>query len=307
MQPVIESLFAIGGALGPIFFMIGLGYLLRRRGFPGETFWPAAERLTYFLLFPALLVHKLALAKLGDYAIAPLTGVIAGTLLLMTALLFLLRPLLGVDGPAFSSIYQGSLRFNTYVGPAAASALFQAPGMTVAALAIAILIPLVNVLCVAVLTLTVGGGGGLVRGLATNPLILACLAGIMLNAGGVGLPLGSASVLDILGRAALPLGLLSVGAALRLRVAFDRRRELGVTAALKLAALPALAYGLSLAVGLGTLETAIIVLFTALPGATSAYILARQLGGDAELMAAIVTIETGFSMLTLPAILFFLV
>jgi predicted permease len=71
--------------------------------------------------------------------------------------------------------------------------------------------------------------------------------------------------------------------------------------------LPALACGLSLAVGLGSLETAIIVLFTALPGAPSAYILARQMGGDADLMAAIVTVETGLSMLTLPVILLLLI
>jgi predicted permease len=304
-MPISDNLYAISGALGPIFCLIVLGYGLKRRRFPDAAFWPAAEQLTYFLLFPALLVHRLALADLGDYAIAPFAAVIVAALGLITLLLFLLKPLLSVDGPAFSSIYQGSIRFNTYVGLAAASALFHTPGATLAALAIAILIPLINVLCVAVLSHANGALGGfkLLNALARNPLILACLLGIALNVSGLGLPLGSSAVLDILARAALPLGLLTVGAGLELQATWSRRRELLLTAVLKLLALPALTAGLSALVGLNRLETAVLVLFAALPGAPSAYILARQLGGDAPLMAAIVTVETAASLLTLPLIL----
>lgn len=309
MHALTQPLLAIFAALGPIFFMIALGYVFRRRRFPGEAFWPGAEKLTYFLLFPALLVHNLALAELGEYAIAPLAGVIVTALAIMSLLLFLLRPILRVDGPAFSSIYQGSIRFNTYVGLAAAGALFQLPGSTVAALVIAILIPLVNVLCVGVLSHANGSTGlvELFRSLIGNPLILACLLGILLNISGLGLPIGTESVLDILARAALPLGLLAVGAGLRLHVAFTRYRVLLSTAVLKLWLLPALTYLLTLAADLEDLETVILVLFAALPGAPSAYILARQLGGDAELMAAIVTVETGLSIITLPVILLWLV
>lgn len=302
---------AILGALGPIFFIMVLGYGLRRGGFPGEAFWPCAEKLTYYLLFPALLVRSLATAQLGDYAVAPVAGVIVAALGAMTALLFWLRPRLGANGPAFSSVYQGSIRFNTYVGLAAAGALFGPPGITVAALAIAILIPLVNVLCVAVITRAVQAHqarpAAMLASMARNPLILACLGGIALNITGIGLPPGSATVLDILARAALPLGLLAVGAGLRLRVAFDRRGLLLAAAALKLLALPLLVLALAPALGLERLETAILVLFAALPGAPSAYILARQLGGDAELMAAVVTVQTVLSMATLPLFLMFFV
>ncbi|MCP5424527.1 MAG: AEC family transporter [Gammaproteobacteria bacterium] len=298
-------LFAIYGALGPIFCIIVLGHLLKRYGFPDAAFWPAAEQLTYFLLFPALLVHRLALADLGDYAIAPFAGVIVATLGLITILLFLIKPRMGVDGPAFSSIYQGSIRFNTYVGLAAASALLHAPGATLAALAIALLIPLINVLCVAVLSHSNGSLGitQLFAALLRNPLIVACLAGIALNISGLGLPLGTAAVLDLLARAALPLGLLTVGAGLYLQATWSRRRELFLTTALKLLALPALTFLLCRLVGLNDLETSVLVLFTALPGAPSAYILARQLGGDAQLMAAIVTVETAASLATLPLIM----
>ena len=126
------------GALGPIFTLILLGLGLRRLGFPGEGFWPAVERFTYFLLFPALLVHRLALARLGEYAVGPVATIIVVQLLAMTALVYALRPWLKVDGPAFSSVYQGAVRFNTYVGLAVALAVFHAKGGTVAALVMAI-------------------------------------------------------------------------------------------------------------------------------------------------------------------------
>ncbi len=295
----------IAAALGPIFAMIVLGYLMRRGGFPGEAFWPEAERLTYYLLFPALLVDKLARADLGQYAIAPLAGVIVAALLVATAALFLLRPRLGVGGPAFGSIYQGSIRFNTYVGLAAALAVFEHPGATVAALAIAVLIPLVNVLCVSVLAHARGDvtASLLLRALVRNPLILACALGITLNASGVGLVPGTVAVVDILARAALPVGLLAMGAGLRLRVAYTQRREIAAATVMKLLLMPALVLALCRVAGLAPLETGVLVLFAALPGAPSSYILARQMGGDATLMAAIVTVETALSVLTLPPIL----
>jgi hypothetical protein len=305
----VNHLPLILGALGPIFALILLGLGLRRSGFPGDGFWPAAERFTYFLLFPALLVHRLALSRLGDYAVGPVAVVIVALLLGMTALVCVLRPWLKVDGPAFTSVYQGVIRFNTYVGLAVVLAVFQADGGTVAALVMAIMIPLINVLCVLVLTVHAGGSAtmaGVARGLLTNPLILGCLTGIGLNLSGIGLPWGSAAVLEILARAALPLGLLAVGAGLRLE-GLARPGLLAAASALKLVALPALAAGLCWVMQLGRLETAVLVTFAALPGAPTAYILARQLGGDAPLIAAIVTVETAAALITLPAVLVWVV
>lgn len=305
----MSNLLLIFGALGPIFALILLGLGLRRLGFPGDGFWPAAERLTYFLLFPALLVNRLAQARLEEYAVGPVAVVITALLLGMTALVYALRPWLKVDGPAFSSVYQGSVRFNTYVGLAVVLAVFHAEGGTVAALVMALMIPMINVLCVLVLSAHAGGTasvGMVARGLLTNPLILACLAGIGLNQSGIGLPWGSAAVLDILARAALPLGLLAVGAGLRL-AALNRLGLLLATSALKLLVLPILTLALCWLVQPGRLETAVLMTFAALPGASTAYILARQLGGDAPLMAAIITVETALALVTLPAVLVWVV
>lgn len=297
------------GALGPIVALILLGLGLRRMGFPGDGFWPAAERFTYFILFPALLIHHLSLARLGDYAVRSVAAVIVTLLLGMTAVAYAIRPWLTVDGPGFTSVYQGVIRFNTYVGLAVVFAVFHTEGGTVAALVMAIMIPLINVLCVLVLVAHVGGAvtvGGVVRGLVTNPLILACLLGIGLNVTGIGLPWGSAAVLEILARAALPLGLLAVGAGLRLDGLAQPRLLIG-TSALKLLGAPALAGMLCGLVEPGRLETAVLVTFTALPGASASYILARQMGGDAPLIAAIVTVETALAIVTLPLVLVWIV
>lgn len=299
----------IFSALGPIFALILLGLGLRRFGFPGDGFWPAAERLTYFILFPALLAHRLALSQLSDYAVLPVALVIAALLLSMTALVYALRPWLNVDGPAFTSIYQGVIRFNTYVGLAVMLALFHAEGGAAAALVMAIMIPMINVLCVLVLSVHAHQSvtaSGVLRGLLTNPLILGCLIGIGLNMSGIGLPWGSAALLELLARAALPLGLLAVGAGLRLE-GLNRPALLLIASGLKLLILPALAALFCAILQPGRLETAALVTFAALPGATAAYILARQMGGDAPFMAAIVTAETALALLTLPLVLVWIV
>jgi predicted permease len=310
MNALIENFLFVIEALGPIFFLIILGYGLRHRGFFSEIFWTEAERLTYFLLFPALLVRKLALAELGSYPLVPVASVITATLLIISIVVFGLKPLLGVNGPQFSSIYQGSIRFNTYVGLAAASTLFLEPGVTVAALAIAILIPIINVLCVIVLT-THGTGSHSIRellaALLRNPLILACLLGILLNSTGLGVPLGSEPVLAILAQAALPIGLLAVGAGLRETGKMFWKPQLVLTAVLKLMALPGITAVLCELMKLEPLESGVLILFAALPGAPSSYILARQMGGDGVFMATIVTLETGLSLVTLPVVLLLLV
>ena len=305
----MNNLPLILGALGPIFTLILCGLGLRRMGFPGDGFWPAAERFTYFILFPALLVHRLALSRWEDYAVLPTALVIVAVLLTMTALTYALRPWLKVNEPAFTSIYQGAIRFNTYVGLAVVLAMFHTEGGTVAALVMAIMIPCINVLCVLVLSahahrvITVRS---VLRGLLTNPLILGCLIGIGLHVSGIGLPWGSAAVLDILARAALPLGLLAVGAGLRLD-GLARPGLLVVASGLKLLTLPALAALFCAIVQPGRMETAVLITFAALPGATAAYILARQMGGDASLMAAIITVETALALITLPAVLVWIV
>ncbi len=294
----------VASALGPLFLLILLGALLGWARQPGGDFWPRMERLIYFLLFPAMLVTTLASADVSQVPVARLALALLGTLILFAGLLWGLRRHLGLEAAAFTSVFQGALRFNTYVGVAGAAALHGSAGATVAAVAVALMVPVVNVLCVtSFIAAGTLGPSSLARSFAAltrNPLILACLVGIGLNLSGIGLPGGSGEAVALLGRAALPLGLVAVGVALR--PAALMRLDRGVWAAnlVKLMLVPATVLALALLLDLDPVSRDVALLFAALPTATSAYILARQLGGDAELMAALITGQTLLAMATLP-------
>ena len=294
----------IAGALGPLFLLILLGCVLDWLRLPGGDFWPRLERLIYFLLFPAMLVSTLATADVSQVPVTRVAVALLGAMGVFAALLWALRGWLGMEPAAFTSAFQGALRFNTYVGVAGAAALHGAPGATVAAVAVALMVPVVNVLCVtsfiAAGTLGSGSLGKSLAALGRNPLILACLVGIGLNVSGIGLPGWSAATVELLGRAALPLGLVAVGVALRPAALVRRDRGIWASHLVKLGLMPALALALALLLGLDPVSRDVVLLFAALPTATSAYILARQLGGDAEMMATLITAQTLLAMATLP-------
>ncbi|WP_177343852.1 AEC family transporter [Pseudomonas sp. TCU-HL1] len=280
-------------ALWPLFALIVGGYLLHRWDFPGEAFWPAAERLNYFILFPALLFSSLATAPLENPALPRLAlAVFLGLGVGWTALL-LARRRLGWSAARFGAITQGILRFNTYLGLAAIGSLYGKDGLAMAALMLALMVPTVNLMSVWALT---AEGGVSLRGLllpvAKNPLILACLAGALVNLAGFGLPGGTDRLLNLLAVASLPLGLLCVGAALRPQELAGEVPALAWNCALRLLAMPALAFAVARVLGLPAMESSILVLFFALPTAPTAYVLTRQLGGDSHLMAGIITLQT---------------
>ncbi len=293
--------------IAPIFLLIVAGWGFRRGGFPGDGFWAPAERLCYFVLLPALIVHTLARADLAGIRIGALTATLGSMTLAMTVLALLCKPLFRVDGPAFTSVLQGTIRLNAYLGFALSFALFGTPGLTIAAVLVAFMMPTANIICIA--ALAVFGAGGrpswarIPARIATNPLILACLLGTALNARGQPVPGWMMGVLGILAGAALPLALLCVGAGLDLTPGRSRTSAVAVTCVLKLAVAPALAWAIAQAMGLSGAALAVAVLMAATPASPASYVLARQLGGDAGLMAGIITAETALSMLTLSVIL----
>ncbi|WP_447554572.1 AEC family transporter [Vreelandella sp. EE22] len=295
---------SITGALGPLFVLILLGAAIGYKRWPSSEFWGQMEKLIYFVLFPAMLVVTLATADVSQVPVGRLAGVLLGAIAILSVLLWRLRTWLSLPSPAFTSIFQGAIRFNTYVGVAGAGALHGASGVTTAAVAVAVMVPVVNILCVAsfIKAGTLGASSFRASALALikNPLILACLAGIFLNQSGLGLPGWSQDAAELLGRAALPLGLVAVGVALRPAALLRLDRGTVTTNVAKLVLMPIIVLFLAWALSLDALSRDVALLFAALPTATSAYILARQLGGDSELMAAIITGQTLLAMLTLP-------
>jgi len=293
-------------AILPVFLLIFLGTALKAAGFLTAAFWEGAERLTYFLLFPALLFVTLASADFGGLDVLPMAAALALAVLVMAGALLAARPRLA-EGPGFTSLFQGATRFNTYIGLAVAFGALGPAGAAAAAVAIALLVPLGNLLSVIMLA-RYGAAqrpslARVLREVAANPLILACLLGLAVNRAGLGLPPVVEPVLTVLGRGALPLGLLTVGAGLDFAAARAGGRLLAGACVLKLAVMPTLTALACWALGLGGVAAAVAILFNGLPTAPSAYIMARQMGGDAKLMASIITAQVALSALTLPLIL----
>jgi len=291
-------------ALWPLFALIVAGYFLRLKEFPNEAFWPGAERINYFVLFPALLFSSLATAPLNNPALPRLAGAVMLGLGLIWVGLLLVKRMRGWPAARFGAVAQGALRFNTYLGLAAVGSLFGKEGLALAALMLALMVPTVNVMSVWALTAERGVNvRSLLLPIIKNPLILACLAGALVNLAGLGLPGGTDRLLSLLAAASLPLGLLCVGAALKPQELSGEIPALGWNSATRLLAVPLLAYGVALALGLPDMETSILVLFFALPTAPTAYVLTRQLGGDSHLMAGIITLQTLLAAASLPLVL----
>ncbi|NYE64140.1 hypothetical protein FHW58_005375 [Duganella sp. 1224] len=290
--------------LWPVFTLIVAGHLMRRRGFPGAGFWPGAEKINYFLLFPALLFSSLAQAPLDNPALPRVLGAVLLGLGVCSVGLAAAWWWRRWPQARFGVLVQGVLRFNTYLGLAVIGSLFGKAGLVLAAVIIAVYVPTVNVL--SVLALTAGRGAGaraLLLPIVRNPLILSCVAGVAFNLSGLQLQWGADKLLTLLANTSLPLGLLNVGAALNPRELRGEWGALLTNSLSRLVLAPLIAFGCGWLLHLPPLERAILALFFALPTAPTSYVLTRQLNGDSHLMAGIITLQTLLSALSLMAVL----
>ena len=290
-------------ALFPIFAIILLGFLISRTPISSPPVWEGLERLTYYLFFPALLVSRLSDTRFDADELLDIIYVLGFALLVFTILFTGLRVFIARDQGSLSSVFQGSIRFNTYIGLACIEALYGDNGLTLAALCLVVFIPVVNVMSVVSLTATGGGSNRIVvavGSILTNPLVLACLAGLGLSLWGPDIPALAWDIVEVLSRPALPLGLLAVGAGIHFVALGDQTWQLIVAAFCKLLAFPALVVVGTLLFQVSPGLSAVLLLLACLPSPPSAYILARQLGGNVSLMANIITLETILAFFTIP-------
>lgn len=298
MSPIIAS-------VAPVFLIIAIGWAARAgRVVPREQ-WIGLNRLAYWIFFPALLFQIISRADFSAIAAGPFLFAAVGGFTTMGALVFALKPLLrAVPDPSFTSLVQGSVRWNGVIVIAIAEPVFGPEGAALAALVFAPIVPLVNIISVGALSIWGEGAApswrGFFKRLATNPLILACAAGGAANALGLFQSGVVADALGLLARAALAGALLGIGAGLDLAALRGRGALLAVSVAFKLAVMPAVLLAWTRALGLDPLAAAVLVAAGATPGAAASYVLARELGGDAELTAAHVTATVLLSAITLP-------
>lgn len=290
-------------AFVPAFALLALGGLLKQRLLRDDAIWAGMERLIYWVLLPSLIVAALAPLDLSTLPLGRIAAAIWGALALGTVVSVLMARAMGHGHAAMTSVLQGGIRFNNLMGFAIVGALFGAAGTGFGAVATGIIVPFVQM--VTTLAFAFDGTRGpprpvaIIRQLAFNPLLLAVAIGFAVAAMG-GLPPGIAPTVQALGRASVALGLLCVGAALSLQSFSDRVPTQAATGVLKLMVMPAVTWGLCMLFGVPPLATAVAVVFMALPTAATSYVMARAMGGDAPLMAAITTTEHIAAIVTLP-------
>jgi len=302
---------AVVTSLLPIFALIILGFFLRKSGFIPLEQWRGVELITYWLLFPALLIVTLARSTLSFGDMAPFSITLLLMVVTTSVIVWLLRvPIkkrMGVQGPAFTTIFQASTRWQGFVSLAIVDKLYGEAGLAVLAIAFAVMVPYLNVVNILVLAAYAGRkkptATMIFSNLVRNPLIWGVLAGIAIKLSGIRLPDPLFTTLDLLASGALGLSLLALGAGLSWRAMRLSGKEVLLASVIKLLLTPIVATGLALMLGVSGSEFVIIIVAAAVPTAINGYLLARTMGGDAELYAATSTAQVLASFVTLPLII----
>jgi malonate transporter and related proteins len=298
-------------AIAPIFLIIATGYLLFRTRIVDETVWSAIEHICFYLLLPFLIIRTLSRANLGSVPIVDFMTVLVVAILGMSTLLILIQTFVWKrfpqSGPSFSSIFQGATRFHGFVAIAVIGPLYGDAGVTLAALALAIMVPLLNV--ISVIVLSVYGHSedkpdffAVARKIFTNPLIIACAVGLFLN--WVRVPDILFETIDIIGSGGLGLALLAVGAGMKPHQAAQHKLLLTIGVLTRLIGMPTIVILMSWLVGLDGPARSVAIIAGAVPTAASAYVMARKMGGNAELMSSIVTFQVIVAFFTLPLFIY---
>ncbi len=290
--------------LAPVFILIAIGWGARASRLASAEAFGMVNRFGYFILYPAFLFSLISRAEFAGQGAAPfLIGVLGGVAIVM-ALALSLRLFFRGDGPAFTSVFQGSIRWNGFVLLAAALPLYGQAGLDLIGLAFGPLVLTINVVCVTVLARWGAARATSWRAvfdqIIANPLILSCAAGLAANAAGLR-DLGPLTyALDLLGDAAMPIAIICVGAGLDFKALRRAGPHLITAAAMKLTIMPAILFAAATAAGADPLAVAVATGLGATPTAAAGYTLAREMGGDAQLMAAIITATTLLSLITMP-------
>ena len=294
-------------AIAPVVVLILLGWALRRAEFAPEAFWTGLDRLTYFILLPCLLVNGLAGANLDELPVGDAVLAAGAGVLVAVVLMHAVRRVVAPKPGAYGALVQCGLRGNNYPVLAIVVTLFDDVGLSAFALSLIAFVPLTNLISVIALVRTGSGKGAaagalgpIVREVLLNPILIAVALGLAINVADTGIPGPADTILEVLGRAALPLGLLAVGAGLAFDATAGSGRAVLASMAVKLLLLPALVLiGLDILEIGGTYATALLI-HAAVPCSVSAYAFARQLRGDAKTTAAMIAAQTVVSIVTLP-------
>jgi predicted permease len=292
----------------PTFGLILLGILLKRKWFSSEEFWKNSEKLSYFILFPALIIKSLSQTNFKELDVSGLVYALIIATLLVSVVLIILQKYLKLENKFFTSVFQGGIRYSSYIFMSMTEILYGSEGTALMAIIMAYMLILTNVLSVLVINFYVPQEKssniiGLIKQFLTNPLILACLIGIAFSMLSIDFGKGFTKFLSYLGQGALPLSLLCVGASLKFNIQTEKWIWIFLTSIIKLIVFPLLVALLLKIFKVAGMAWEVGILYASVPVPGNAYILARQMGADHESMASIVTTTTLMAIVTMTIML----
>ena len=288
--------------LFPDFSLILCGYLICRYTALNRTVWEQVENLVYFLLFPVLLFQSIVKTPLDLGTTSSFIG--AGLTMGLTGIAMAYSlphwPWLNsrIDAREHAGSAQVAFRFNSFIGLAMAERLAGPQGLLLIALLIGVCVPLFNV--AAVWPMARHAKRSFVRELVRNPLIIATCSGLAANLLGFQLPAWIEPTTTRIGGASLALGLMAAGAGLQLASMAQSKTLTLSLLIIRHLLLPLVALGLSRLFGLSAVQSTVLLIFSALPTASSAYVLAARMGYNGAYVAGLVTLSTVLGMLSLP-------
>jgi len=286
----------------PDFSLILIGYLLCRYTALGRPVWQAVEGLVYYFLFPVLLFQSIVRTPLDLHAASSLMGAGLALSAAGIALAYALPRLPGfkgrIDARDHAASAQVAFRFNSFIGLALAERLAGAQGLQLIAVLIGVCVPMSNF--GAVWPMARHAERGFLGEIVRNPLVIATASGLAANLAGFAIPARLTPTVTRIGASSIALGLMTAGAGMQFRsLASGKLLGAGVLAIRHLA-LPLVAFGLARAFALGRAETLILLTFSALPTASSCYVLAARMGYNGPYVAGLITLSTVLGMASLP-------
>lgn len=300
----------------PIFLIALLGSLIRRKWITSDEFWRGLEKLSFYLLFPALLVQHISNADFGSGEFFSLTVTLVISTSLIALFLVIYQIKTNHDTIEFSSIFLGSIRYNNYIFFALADALFGDKGLTIVSTISPYTVILTNTISVIAFThympktsQSIANQSNfyvMIKSVAMNPLIIASIIGFVMNYYHIELNYGIKNTIQSLADSSLTVGVIVVGAGLKFKIHPAHFKQVIMTSSIKLILMPIITFIILQMSSIGGVAKSVGILYSCLPSSSSSYILSRQLGGDPETISAIITFTTVFSVLSLSILVYML-
>jgi malonate transporter len=293
-------------AIAATLAIVALGYVLKQRAFLPEATWQALSPLCYWVLFPGLLFNLMSQIDLGAVSLGPFLASIAGGCVIIVGFALVAGRAIAMSGPALSSLVQGALRHNGFLVLSILQGTFGVAALQLGAIAIAFLVPISNIVSVVAILLLGRPAGktnmkrAILSEIARNPLLGSMLIGVAVNLLQIPVPEFISQAAAFLGAGALPLLLLTIGASLKFSAISGNAAPLGLALLAKFLIFPLALVVIGLGLGLDPLALAVLAAVGSAPTASSTYTLATELGGDAQLMAEIVSLQTLAAAISLP-------